>query len=254
MDGRNKIIVNNLGKIIITNDAATMLRELDVIHPAVRILIMATQQQQQEMGDCSNLVMILAGELLNCCEKLLTLGLQPVEIIEGFNLAKKECLKELDSISKEIEEIQKEKFIASKFDPEMIQKIVKPILASKKYGFEQELSELISEAVVHILPTPSDKDLLTQDIQVPFNVDSIRIVKIMGGSLLDSEVVKGMLFPIEPVSHLKSAEMSKVVVFNCPVDIATTETKGTVLLHNAKEMLDFSKGEEDQLDERIKEI
>ncbi|CAI8504859.1 unnamed protein product [Hanseniaspora opuntiae] len=252
--GRNKIIVNNLGKTIITNDAATMLKELDVIHPAVRILIMATQQQQQEMGDSSNLVMILAGELLNCCEKLLTLGLQPVEIIEGFNLAKKECLKELDSIAKEVEEIHQGKYISSKFDPAMIQKIVKPILASKKYGFENELSELISEAVVNILPTPSDKDLLTQDIQVPFNVDSIRIVKIMGGSILDSEVVSGMLFPMEPVSHLKAAEMSKVVVFNCPVDIATTETKGTVLLHNAKEMLDFSKGEEDQLDEMIKEI
>lgn len=252
--GRNKIIVNSLGKTIITNDAATMLRELDVVHPAVKILVMATQQQQQEMGDCSNLVMVLAGELLNCCEKLLTLGLQPIEIIEGFNMAKEFTLKELDIICQEIEEVEGEKFITSKFDPKMIQKIVKPILASKKYGFEEELSELISKAVMHILPTPADDSLLTQDIQVPFNVDSIRIVKIMGGSLSDSEVVKGMLFPIEPISHLKEAEMSKVVVFNCPIDIATTETKGTVLLHNAKEMLDFSKGEEDQLDEMVKEI
>lgn len=252
--GRNKIIVNSLGKTIITNDAATMLRELDVVHPAVKILVMATQQQQQEMGDCSNLVMVLAGELLNCCEKLLTLGLQPIEIIEGFNMAKEFTLKELDIICQEIEEVEGEKFITSKFDPKMIQKIVKPILASKKYGFEEDLSELISEAVMHILPTPADDSLLTQDIQVPFNVDSIRIVKIMGGSLNDSEVVKGMLFPIEPISHLKEAEMAKVVVFNCPIDIATTETKGTVLLHNAKEMLDFSKGEEEQLDEMVKEI
>ncbi|XBW35992.1 hypothetical protein QEN19_001567 [Hanseniaspora menglaensis] len=252
--GRNKIIVNNLGKTIITNDAATMLRELDVIHPAVKILIMATQQQQQEMGDCSNFVMVLAGELLNCCEKLLTLGLQPVEIIQGFNMAKEFTLKELDLISNEIVDGEANQFVTSKFDPAMIEKVVKPILASKKYGLEDSLSKLISEAVTHILPTPADESLLTQDIQVPFNVDSIRIVKIMGGSLDDSKVVKGMLFPMEPVSHLKNADMAKVVVFNCPVDIATTETKGTVLLHNAKEMLDFSKGEEDQLDEMIREI
>ncbi|MCG8711202.1 hypothetical protein JHU04_004603, partial [Brenneria sp. 4F2] len=82
--GRNKVIVNHLGKIIITNDAATMLRELDIIHPAVKVLVMATDQQKIDMVDNTNLVMVLAGELLIVSEKLLALGLSAVEIIQGY--------------------------------------------------------------------------------------------------------------------------------------------------------------------------
>ena len=87
-----------------------------------------------------------------------------------------------------------------------------------------------------------------------FNVDNIRVVKIMGGSLDQSKVVKGMVFGREPDGSIKKASKAKVGVFSCPIDISQTETKGTVLLHNAKEMLDFTKGEENQLETIIKEI
>ena len=96
--GRNKIIVNHLGKIFITNDAATMLRELEIVHPAVKLLVMATEQQKIDMGDGTNLVMILAGELLNVSEKLIAMGLSAVEIIQGYNMAKNFTLKELDNL------------------------------------------------------------------------------------------------------------------------------------------------------------
>ena len=87
-----------------------------------------------------------------------------------------------------------------------------------------------------------------------FNVDNVRVVKIMGGSLEQSRVVRGMVFAREPDSTVKRARRAKVGVFSCPVDISQTETKGTVLLKNAKEMLDFSRGEEDQLESAIKEL
>lgn len=87
-----------------------------------------------------------------------------------------------------------------------------------------------------------------------FNVDNIRVVKIMGSALSESRVVKGMVFPSSPAGSVKRASKAKVVVFSCPIDISQTETKGTVLLHNAKEMLDFTKGEENQLEKAIKEI
>ena len=76
----------------------------------------------------------------------------------------------------------------------------------------------------------------------------------MGGSLDQSKVVKGMVFGREPDGSIKKASKAKVGVFSCPIDISQTETKGTVLLHNAKEMLDFTKGEENQLETIIKEI
>ena len=236
--GRNKIIINHLGKIIITNDAATMLRELEIVHPAVKVLVMATEQQKIDMGDGTNLVLILAGELLYLSEKLLALGLSPVEIIQGYNMAKNFTLKELDSMC--IDEI------TDKHDREELIKVIKPVISSKQYGSEDILSELIAEAVSHVLPDKSNF----------FNVDSIRVVKVMGGSLPNSTVVKGMVFNREPEGHLKSlaqGEKHKVAVFTCPIDIANTETKGTVLLHNAQEMLDFTKGEEKQLDTMIKD-
>lgn len=76
----------------------------------------------------------------------------------------------------------------------------------------------------------------------------------MGSSLTESRVVRGMVFPRQPEGSVKRAVKAKVAVFSCPIDISQTETKGTVLLHNAKEMLDFTKGEETQLEEAIKEL
>lgn len=241
--GRNKIIVNHLGKIVVTNDAATMLRELDIIHPAVKVLVMATEQQKMDMGDNSNLVMVLAGELLIVCEKLIALGLSAVEIIQGFNMAKNFTLEELDKLVVSD--------VVDKSSPEELIKVIKPVIASKKYGSEDLLSQLVAQAVSHVLPKSS------QGTIPYFNIDSIRVVKIMGGSLANSTVIKGMVFNREPEGHIKSlAEggKNKVAVFTCPIDIANTETKGTVLLHNAQEMLDFSKGEEKQIDAMMKEI
>lgn len=240
--GRNKVIVNHLGKVIVTNDAATMLRELDIVHPAVKVLVMATEQQKIDMGDNTNLVMILAGELLMVCEKLIALGLSAVEIIQGFNMAKNFTLQELDKLV--VGEI------TEKTDKDELIKVIKPVISSKKNGSEELLSKLVAEAVSHVLPRSESKSPF-------FNVDSIRVVKIMGGSLFNSTVVKGMVFNREPEGHIKSLPEGvkhKVAVFTCPIDIANTETKGTVLLHNAQEMLDFSKGEEEQIDAMMKEI
>ncbi|ODV83972.1 hypothetical protein CANARDRAFT_18866 [[Candida] arabinofermentans NRRL YB-2248] len=236
--GKNKILVNHLGKIFITNDAATMIKELDVVHPAVKILIMASEQQEQEMGDNTNYVLVLAGELLHLAEKLVVLGLTPTEIIQGYNLANKFVLNELNNLT-----ISK---IENYYSKDELLKIIHPVITSKQFGCEDKISDLVVDAVLNVIPKSNPKF---------FNVDSIRVVKIMGASLDSSYVLKGMVFPREPESHLKKINTtSKVAIYTCPIDITTTETKGTVLLHNAKEMIDFSKGEEDQLDQIVKEI
>ena len=86
--GRNKIIVNHLERTFVTSDAATILKELEVVHPAAKVLVQASQQQEAEVGDRTNLVLMLAGELLKKAEYLLTMGLHPSEIIQGYELAK----------------------------------------------------------------------------------------------------------------------------------------------------------------------
>ena len=125
-----------------------------------------------------------------------------------------------------------------------LSKALRTVIASKQNGTEDLLAGMVAEAVLVTLPkNPAN-----------FNVDNIRIVKIMGGSIDQSRVIRGMVFARQPDGTVKKASKAKVGVFSCPIDISQTETKGTVLLKNAKEMLDFTKGEENQLEGIIKEL
>jgi len=103
-NGRNKMVINHLERLFVTSDAATIIRELDVVHPAAKLLVMASQQQEAEMGDATNLVLILAGELLKKAEYLITMGLHPTEILQGYEVARDKCLKELESEYQQVEE------------------------------------------------------------------------------------------------------------------------------------------------------
>jgi len=91
------MIVNHLDKLFVTNDAATMLKEMDIIHPACKVLVLGSDQQQQEIGDSTNFVIVFAGELLQKAEALLKMGLTQTEISDGFSKACKKTLEELDS-------------------------------------------------------------------------------------------------------------------------------------------------------------
>ncbi|KAK9383213.1 chaperonin Cpn60/TCP-1 family [Kockiozyma suomiensis] len=235
--GRNKIVINHLQKVFLTSDAATILRELEVIHPAAKLMVMASQQQESEMGDATNLVIIMAGELLNQAENLIRIGLHPADIIQGYELAEKfaqSALEELVVDSVGDLHVQNELF-----------KAIRPAIMSKQYGSEDVLANLVAEAVLSVMPKNPKN----------FNVDNVRVVKIMGSNLTASTVVKGMVFNREPEGSVKNiASTARVGVFTCPIDISQTETKGTVLLHNAKEMLNFTKDEEAHLEADIKAI
>ncbi|KAI1419017.1 T-complex protein 1 subunit theta [Xylaria sp. FL1777] len=234
--GRNKIVINHLQKMILTSDAATILKELDVVHPAAKLLVMASQQQEAEMGDATNLVIILAGELLKKAEDLLRMGLKTADIVTGYERAQAFALEALEDLAVDkVEDIRNQ---------EELRKAIRTVVASKQNGNEEILADLVAEAVLAVMPKNP----------VNFNVDNVRVVKIMGGSLEQSRVVKGMVFPKEPDGSVKKAKNARVGVFSCPIDISQTETKGTVLLHNAKEMMEFSKGEEEQLETAIKEL
>lgn len=222
--------------MILTSDAATILKELDVVHPAAKLLVMASQQQEAEMGDATNFVIVLAGELLKKAEDLLRMGLKTADIVQGYERAQQFALEALEElVVDKVENIR---------DQEELSKAIRTVIASKQNGNEDFLADLVAEAVLAVLPKNP----------LGFNVDNVRVVKIMGGALEQSRVVKGMVFPKEPDGSVKKVKKAKVGVFSCPLDNSTTETKGTVLLHNAKEMMDFTKGEESQLEAAIKEL
>ncbi|EFW99635.1 t-complex protein theta [Grosmannia clavigera kw1407] len=234
--GRNKVVINHLQKMILTSDAATILRELDVVHPAAKLLVMASQQQEAEMGDATNLVIVLAGELLRKAEDLLRMGLKTADIVTGYERAQKFALETLEELT-----VDKVGDVRSQVE---LSKAIRTVIASKQNGNEDFLANLVAEAVLAVMPKNP----------ALFNVDNIRVVKIMGGSLEQSRVVRGMVFPKPPDGTVKKVVKAKVGVFSCPIDTSQTETKGTVLLHNAKEMMDFTKGEEVQLEAAIKQL
>ncbi|KAL9537266.1 T-complex protein 1 subunit theta [Mucor bainieri] len=235
-NGRNKMIINHLEKLFVTNDAATIIRELDVVHPAAKLMVMASQQQESELGDNTNLVIVFAGELLQKAADLLKLGLHPSEIVQGYELARDRAL----SI---IEELSVDK-IESLTDRDQLLKTIKATISSKQYGYEEFLGDLVVEAALNIMPkNPKD-----------FNVDNVRVVKVMGSSIHESRVVRGMVFGREPEGLIQNATNAKIAVFTCPLDISQTETKGTVLIHNAQEMLNFSKDEEKQVEKIFQDL
>ncbi|KZT72374.1 T-complex protein 1 [Daedalea quercina L-15889] len=235
-NGRNKLVVNHLGRLFVTSDAATIIREIEVVHPAAKLLVMASQAQEAEMGDSTNMVLILAGELLKKAENLLIMGLHPSEIVRGYELACVKALAELDTLST--------KTLDSPPTQSGLAAALKPAIASKQYGYEDTLAALVAEAALAVMP-PNPKN---------FNVDNVRVVKIMGGSLAGSQVVQGMVFGRQPEGMVTKVKKAKVAVFTCGLDIAQTETKGTVLLKNADEMLNFTSGEEKHLEKIFQEI
>ena len=235
-NGRNKMVINHLEKLFVTNDAATILKEVQVQHPAARIGVMASQQQEEECGDGTNLVIILVGALLEQAEELLRMGLSVAEVVDGYERAGKKALELLPTLScGKMEDFKSE---------QEVMKAVCSAIASKQYGNEFILGRLIAKACMMVMP----------DDKVMFNVDSVRVCKVLGASLQQSEVVSGMVFKRLVESDIIRAEDAKIAIYACALDILQTETKGTVLLKNADELMSFSKGEENLIEKQIKAI
>merc|ERR1712227_534589 len=127
---------------------------------------------------------------------------------------------------------------------EEVKKAVRTAVMSKQYGHEDFLADLIVKACSVIVP----------EKQTSFNVDNVRVTKILGSGLLSSEVVSGMVFKRAVESDITKVEKCKIAIYTCPVDTQQTETKGTVLIKTAQELTDFSKGEESLLENQIKAI
>jgi len=235
-NGMNKMVINHLEKLFVTNDAATIIRELEVEHPAAKLLILGSQMQENEIGDATNFVIIFAGALLRAAEDLLRMGLKPTEVAEGYEIALTKALEILPTLS--CYEVTNTR------DEESVKKAIRTGVMSKQYGHEDFLADLITKACISILP----------DKETQFNVDNVRVCKILGSGLFNSQVVNGMVFKRHAESTIIKKDSCKVAIYTCPIDALQTETKGTVLIKTAEELQTFSRGEETQLEKQIKEI
>ncbi|XP_021738265.1 T-complex protein 1 subunit theta-like [Chenopodium quinoa] len=237
-NGRNKLVINHLDKQFITNDAGTIVSELEIQHPAAKILVLAGKAQQEEIGDGANLTISFAGELLRGAEELIRMGLHPSEIIMGYTKGINETIKILGEL---VEEGSDKMDVRNK--DEVISRM-KAAVASKQFGQEDMLCNLIADACIQVCPYNP----------VNFNVDNVRVAKLVGGGLHNSTVVRGMVLKSDAVGSIKRVEKSKVAVFVQGVDTSATETKGTVLIHSAEQLENYSKTEEARVEELIKTV
>lgn len=236
-NGMNKMIINHLGKQFVTSDAGTIIRELDIEHPAAKLIVLASQMQEMEVGDGTNFVVILAGSLLEQAEELLRLGVTTAEIADGYE---KGLVKALEILEAQV----LHKADITDADPTKVREVLRTAIMSKQYGQEDFITDLILKACSSVV----------NESNTAFNVDNIRVCKILGSTLYRSEVVNGMVFKRFVEGNTTGAVNAKIALYACPVDIIQTETKGTVLINSAEELKKFSRGEESLLEQQIKAI
>ncbi|XP_058727397.1 T-complex protein 1 subunit theta-like [Vicia villosa] len=237
-NGMNKMVINHLDKLFVTNDAGTIVNELEVQHPAAKLLVLASKAQQEEIGDGANLVISFAGQLLQGAEELIRMGLHPSEIISGYIKAINKTVEILDELVEEGSESMDVR------DKEQVISRMRAAVASKQFGQEDTLCSLIADACIQVCPKNP----------VNFNVDNVRVAKLLGGGLHNSAVVPGMVLRNDAVGTIKHIEKAKVAVFVGGVDTSATETKGTVLIHSAEQLENYSKTEEAKVEELIKAV
>ncbi|KAL4200312.1 hypothetical protein AMTRI_Chr03g149080 [Amborella trichopoda] len=237
-NGMNKMVINHLDKLFVTNDAATIVNELEVQHPAAKILVLASKAQQEEIGDGANLTISFAGELLGNGEELIRMGLHPSEIISGYTKAINKTIEILDEL------VEKGSENMDVRDKDAVITRMKAAVASKQFGQEEILCPLIADACIQVCPKNP----------MNFNVDNVRVAKLLGGGLHNCLVIRGMVLKNDAVGTIKRVEKAKVAVFSGGVDTSATDTKGTVLIQSAEELENYAKTEEAKVEELIRAV
>lgn len=239
-NGMNKLVVNHLEKITVTSDCATIVKELEIEHPAAKMLSLAATMQDDECGDGTNLTVSFAGGLLHQTEELLRSGLHTSEIIAGYKKAGQKLSEILPTlVTKSFTTV----------DEESLAEAIRPVLAAKHLDSDTVLAPLVAKAT---LATASKKASYSSGLSV--NPEQVRVTKILGGRMDQSQVIHGFVALRNVETTLTSAQDAKVTVFACGIEASGTEAKGTVLMKNADDLKGYNKSEETKMEEIIKSI
>jgi thermosome len=207
--GMDKMLVDSLGDVTITNDGATMLKEIDVQHPAAKMLVEVSKATDNEVGDGTTSAVILAGALLEKAESLIDKGVHPTIIVEGYTKAAAQAIKILNEIAEKVPANGKEWLI----------KIARTSMQTKLVSREsQELGELVVSAVLQVAEK-TDTGTFKVDL------DNIKVEKKPGGSLHDTSLIKGIVLDKEVVhaGMPKRIEKAKIALVNAAFEIEKTE-------------------------------
>jgi hypothetical protein len=209
----NKLVINHLEKLFVTSDAATIVEELEVAHPAAKMLCRSAKTQVEELGDGSNLVITFAGELLQQAESLLRLGVHPTDVVEGYKRATEKALALLEA--------EVAWTLDNPRDKAALTRALTPVVASKQLGYEELVAGLVADACLAVMPAAPKKASVT--------VDNVRVAKLIGGTISDSQIVRGVVVQRDAEGSVKHVPKAKIAVFGCSIESTSAETKGTVV-------------------------
>jgi len=237
--GMDKMLVDSLGDVTITNDGATILKEIDVQHPAAKMLVEISKSTDNEVGDGTTSVVVLAGALLEHAESLLEQEVHPTIIVDGYRKAAKKAKQFIKSIAQQI----------TPNDKPILLKIAKTALQTKMVRKESDqLSDLVVKAVLAV--AQKEGDSFTVD------VDDIKVEKKAGGSIPDSSIIQGIVLDKEVVHSgmPKKVTSAKIALINTALEISKTETDAKINISNPQQMKSFLDEENKMLKNMVDKV
>jgi len=237
--GMDKMLVDSLGDVTITNDGATILKEIDVQHPAAKMLVEISKSTDNEVGDGTTSVVVLAGALLEQAESLLEQEVHPTIIVDGYRKAAKKAKQFIKNIAQQV----------TPNDKPILLKIAKTALQTKMVRKESDqLSDLIVKAVLAVAQKEGDN--FTVDI------DDIKVEKKAGGSIPDSSIIQGIVLDKEVVHSgmPKKVTSAKIALINTALEISKTETDAKINISNPQQMKSFLDEENKMLKNMVDKV
>jgi thermosome len=237
--GMDKMLVDSLGDVVITNDGVTILKEMDIEHPAAKMIVEVAKTQDDEVGDGTTTAVVITGELLKKAEELLEQDVHPTVVAKGYRMAAKKAKEILSDIAIELD----------KENTDVLKKVAITAMTGKGAEVAKEkLAELVVKAVSMVA------DEVNGELEA--EIDYIKIEKKEGGSIDDTELIEGIVIDKERVhpGMPKKVENAKIALINSAIEIKETETDAKIQITDPNQLMDFLKQEENMLKDMVNKI
>jgi thermosome len=235
----DKMLVDSLGDVTITNDGATILKEIDVQHPAAKMMVEISKATDNEVGDGTTSVVVLAGSLIEKAEELITKNVHPTVIVDGYRKCAVKSIELLNNIAIKVTNNEKEQLI----------KIAKTSMQTKLVSKE-------SNDLANIVVTASQQVAETANGSTRVDLDDIKVEKKSGGSIKDTKLIKGIVLDKEVVhgGMPKRVEKAKIALINSALEIEKTEFDAKLNITSPEQMKRFLDEENTMLKSMVEKI
>jgi archaeal chaperonin len=253
--GLDKMLVDPIGDVTITNDGATILKEIEVQHPAAKMMVEVTKSVDNEVGDGTTSVVVLAGSLLEKAEDLINKNVHPTVIVDGYRRASEKAIKILREISTEIDPRNKED----------LARIARTTMASKMVSGQSEtLANIVVDAILKVAEEIESEESSTKRggsaslgrSKYKIDIDNIKVEKKPGASVSDSRLIEGIVLDKEVVhgGMPKRIENARIALLNCPLEVEKPEYDTKLNINNPSQMQKFLDEENHMLKSMVDKI